>query len=113
MVVEFSPPLHVDRAAVEGLLVPVQMTDEGDEATLEIERTFTVGPIVHQTDPEPLVEVGRLAEALGDRVEVELDRLEDVWVGQEGRGRALAIALRAEFSDRGGGHAARILLGPD
>src|SRR5450759_662158 len=106
-------PLYVDRAVVESFFVPVQVTDKRDEAPLKIERTFTVGPIVNQTDPEPLVEVGRLAEALGDGVEVEFDRLKDLWVGKEGRGRALAIALRAEFSDRAGGHAARVLLGPD
>src|SRR5450759_1999713 len=106
-------PLNIDRAAVEGLLVPVQVTDEGDEPALEIERTFTLSPIVDQPNPEPLIEVSRLAQALGDGVEVELDRLEDLWVGQECSGGALAIALRAEFSDRGGRHAARVLLGPD
>ena len=64
---------------MERLLVLVQVADEGDEAALEIERTFTIGPIVQEANPEAFVEIGGLAETLGDGVERELDRLEDRW----------------------------------
>ena len=59
-------PLDVDRPAVQGLLVLVEVADEGDEAALEIERTFSFGSIVQQADPEALVQIGRLTQTLGD-----------------------------------------------
>ena len=69
-------PLDVDRAVVEGLLVPVQVPDERHEAALEVERALAVDPLVDERDPDALGQVGRLAEALGDRLERVLGRLE-------------------------------------
>ena len=75
------PALDVDRPVVEGLLVPVQVPDEGLEPALEVERALAIDPLVDERDPDALREVGRLAEALADRLERVVDRLEHRLVG--------------------------------
>src|SRR5882757_6864245 len=44
--------LAVDRPVVERLLVPVQVADEGDEATLEVEGTLAISALVDEGDPD-------------------------------------------------------------
>ena len=88
------------------------MPDEGHEPAFEIERPFTVGAIVQQSDPESLVQIGRLAQALGDGIERELDGLEDLGIGLEEGCGALSVALRADLANRHRGHAPGVLLGP-
>ena len=60
-------PLDVDRAGVEDFLVAVQVPHERLEAALEVERALAVVPLVDERDPDPLVQVCRLAQALADR----------------------------------------------
>ena len=62
-------------------------------------RSWNVGRValaalVDDRDLQPAREEGRLAQALLERVEVEVERLEDVGVGQEGDGGARGRALR-------------------
>ena len=75
--------LDVDRPMGQDLLVPVQVPHEGHQAALEVERALAIVTLVDERDPDPLVEVGRLAQALGDRLERELRVLEDLGVGPE------------------------------
>ncbi len=98
---------------MERFLVLVQMAHERDEAALEIERTFTIGPVVEEADPEALVQVGGLAESLGYRVEAELYGLEHLGIGQERGGSPLPVTLRPYLLDGHRGHAAGVLLSPD
>ncbi len=107
------PPLDVDRAAVEGLLVAVQVPDERLEAALEVEGPLAVDPLVDERDPDALGEVRGLAQALADRLERVLDRLEHLRVGPEARQGALARALRALLLDLAERLAALVLLRPD
>ena len=106
-------PLDVDRARIKRFLVLVQVADEGNDPSLKIERAFPIGTIVDQADPQTLVQVGRLAQALGDRVEGELDRLEHSRVRLEQRFGARPVALGPESANRRCGSAARVLLSPD
>ena len=105
--------LDVDRAAVQGFLVPVQVAHERLEATLEVEGPFTIDPLVDQGDPDALGEVGGLAQPLADRLERVFDRLEHLGVGAEARGRAVASSLRADLLDGRAGLAALVFLRPD
>ena len=97
--------LHVDRACAQRLLVAVEMADEGDEATLKIERAFSIRTLIDQPNPQALVQVGRLAQALGDRVERQIEGFEDLWIRPEAGCRAAATSLRPDLAHRRRGHA--------
>ena len=76
---------------------------------------MTLGALVDDRDLQAAREEGGLAQTLLERVEVEVERLEDVGVGQEGDGRARGRAggqllAALELLLRG---AARILLRED
>ncbi len=107
------PALDIDRAAVEGLLVAIEVTHEGLEPALEVEGPLAVDPFVDEGDPHALREVRRLAQTLADRLERVVERLEHLGVGPEARERAAARALRAFLLDLVAGLAPLVLLRPD
>ena len=92
--------LDVDGPGVEGVLVPVEVPDEGLDATLEVERSLAVVPLVDEGDPDALGEVGRLPEAFADELERVVGRLEHLGVGHEARRRPAPGALGPELADR-------------
>src|SRR6185436_17343786 len=89
--------LDVDRALVERLLVAVQVPHERHQAAFEVERPLPVDPLVAKRDPDALREVRGLAEALRDRVERVVDRLEHLRVGEELGRRPAAAATGPIF----------------
>ena len=107
--------LDGDGPVAEGLAVLVEVAHEAGDATLEVEGLLLdrVDPLVHEADVDALGQVRRLAHALGDGVEVEVDGLEDLGVGHEHGGRAVAAMRRADEPDRGDRLAAVVLLAPD
>ena len=107
------PLLAVDRPLVERLLVPVEMPDERDDATFEVERALAVDPLVPKRDPDALRQVGRFAQALRDQVERELGRLEHVPIRSEPGRRSAPIAGGPDLLDRRGRLAEGVLLGVD
>ena len=82
--------LHVDRLFVDGALVLVQVLDERDDAAVVLELVALRFALVVERDENARVEKRQLAETLSERVEAELDGLEDVLVGTE---RDLGAAL--------------------
>ncbi len=86
---------------MDGVLVLVQVGDEVLDAAVVLELGgVALAALVHDRDLQATGEEGGLAQALLERVEVELERLEDLRVGEEG--------------DRvAGGRAGRKLLAPD
>ena len=108
--------LHVDGLVVQHLLAAVEVLDELGDATRVLEELLlgfaglgVGGALVGERDLQALVEEGKLAQALGKRVVVELGDGEDGAVGQEvdlgaellgwlhaaqlADGRALAVVL--------------------
>ena len=69
--------LDVERLGVQRPAVPVQVAHERDDAALEVEGVLALvvdaRPLVDQRDAQALGQVGHLAEALGERVEVVVD----------------------------------------
>ena len=108
-----SRPIDVDRAVVERFLVPVEVAHERLQAALEVEGALAIAPLVDERDPHALVEVGGLAQALADRVELVVRGLEHLGIGPEARPGALAGPLRPELLDRTEGLAALVFLRPD
>ena len=92
-----------DHVPVDGVAVLVEVPDEVLDAALVLELDLAAGvALVDQADEQPAREEGGLAEALGQRVEVEVRLLEDVRVRLEadrgaggGRGRRCAASARA------------------
>ena len=83
-----------DHLAVHGVLVLVQVDDEVLDAAVVLEGGgVAVGALVDDRDLQPAGQEGGLAQALFERREVEVERLEDVGVGEEGDGRAGALVL--------------------
>ena len=68
---------------MEGLLVAVQVLDEGRDPSLVLEAVLLAVPLVLQQDEDAAVQEGELAQALGQGVEAEGRRLEDLGVGLE------------------------------
>ena len=91
------PALDIDRARVQDFLVPVEMPDEGLQATFEVERPLAVLALVDQRDPHALGQVGRLPQALADQIERVVGRLEHLGVGLEPGRRATPAALGPSF----------------
>ena len=81
---------------MQRVLVLVEVADEVVDAALVLERDL-VGraALVDQLDPQAAGQEGGLAQALGERGEVELDLVEDLEVGQEGDRRPGLLRLRA------------------
>ncbi len=103
----------VDRAVVEGFLVPVQVPHERLEAALEVEGPLTIDPLVDERDPDALREVGGLPESLRDELERVLRGLEHLGIGPELGSGASPVALRPDLRDRPLRLAANVFLGPD
>ena len=104
-----------DDLAVDGVLVLVEIGDEVLDPALVLELGgVALAALVDDRDAQAAREEGGLAQALFERVEVELERLEDVRVGQErdsGPGDAVAGQLPAPLQ-LVLGRPARILLRP-
>ena len=101
--------LHEDRRVVHDRLVLVQVRDELADAALVVEsvalafairRSFLFALIVKRDD-DAAVEEGELAKAVGERVEAESNRLEDLRVGLEANLGAAALG-RAGDHELGG-----------
>ena len=97
---------------MERLLVAVEVPHERDQAALEIEGALTIRPLVDEPDPDALRQVGGFPEALRDRVERVVRRLEHLGIGTELRRRAATPVLRAQLADGRGRLAAHVLLRP-
>ena len=105
--------LEVDRLGVQGGLVAVQVLDEGADAPFVVELVgLALDPLVGDRDPDPGVEEGQLAQALGKDVEGDLGGLEDLVVRHEGDLGAALLGL-AGYLQRGDRIAAAIGLAPD
>ena len=82
--------LEGDDLAVDRLLVLVEVGDEVGDAALVVEvGAVALAALVDDRDAQVPGQEGGLAQALLERLEVELERLEDVGVGQEGDRRAV------------------------
>ena len=112
----------VDRGHVDSAKAAVQMLDEGQQATFEIEGVSGVREgdelvagnlplvaLINQPDDDALVEEGQLTQAMSHRLPVEFELFEDIGIGIEPDQRSRATSLAA------GGHgpewlAARVFL---
>src|SRR5262249_60545013 len=95
--------LEEDDVPVKGLPALVQVVDEVDDAALVAELHLpALAPLVDEAHEKAAREKGGLAEALGQRVEVELRLLEDVGVGQERDRRARRLRGLAPLDAAGG-----------
>ena len=107
--------LEVDDAAVDRVLLAVDVGDEVADAALVLEDdALAVGALVVELDAQALGEERRLAQALGEHAVVVVDLLEDVGVGHERDGGAggpvlVELLLLLELGDR---HAALEALVP-
>src|SRR5438445_971378 len=95
------------------------MTDEALNTAFEMERHFAAIAVVGEGDPNALGQIGVLAEALEENVEVEFDIGEDVPVGEEragctGFGQVIGVRSFVQgglhLPDRRGRNAALVLL---
>jgi hypothetical protein len=105
-------PLEEDDLLLNRVLALVEVADEVLDAALVLE----LGPVptaalVGQRDLQPAREERRLAQALLEDREVEVERLEDLGVRQEGDGRARRLRGLA-LAEVVAGNAAVVLLGP-
>ena len=91
--------LEEDRLAVQRVLVLVEVADEVLDPALVLEGDAVgLAALVDQLDLQAAGEEGRLAQALGQGLEVELDLLEDLRVGLEGQRRAGLVRRLARRS---------------
>ena len=82
--------VDVDRVGVERPAAAVEVAHVGVDARVEVEGALARqrigavgrGALVMERDPDAAGEVGHLAEARRERVELVVERLEDVLVGQ-------------------------------
>ncbi len=92
--------LEGDDLAVDRLFVLIEVGDEVGDAALVVERgPGALATLVDDRDAQVPGQEGRLAQTLLERVEVEIERLEDVSVGQE-RDRRAVLAGRLAPGDR-------------
>nr|P21562.1 RecName: Full=Uncharacterized 80.2 kDa protein in the 5'region of gyrA and gyrB; AltName: Full=ORF 4 [Haloferax lucentense DSM 14919]pir/D39135/ hypothetical protein 4 (gyrB region) - Haloferax sp [Haloferax sp.]AAB09604.1 ORF4 [Haloferax lucentense DSM 14919] len=82
----------VDDVVVERRLGLVEVLDELADAALEEERARLVGPLVGERNLDPGVEERELSQAVFERLEVELGRLEDTVVRPKADGRSGVFA---------------------
>ena len=75
---------HVDRLLVDRRLVLVQVRDERDDAAFVVKLVVLAVALVVQRDDDAAVQERELAQPLGERVEAEDGRFEDLRVGLEG-----------------------------
>ena len=106
-------PVEIERQRLQHIVVAVEEAHVGLDAALEVEVDLAVGrrvALVAEADPQALVQIGDLAETVGQHIELVVERLHHVVVGEPanhraGHGRLGARrALLAQFARR---HAAR------
>ena len=76
-------PLNVDRFAVDGCAVSVQMFHKLFNTALVLEYVLLVGSLVLDSDLDPGVEKRKLSQALGEDVKGEFICFEDLGIGQK------------------------------
>ena len=103
---------EIDRPGVEDGLVLVEVLDELDDAALVLELVGFVDPLVGDRDPDAAVEEGQLPHPLGQDLEIELGRLEDLVVGPE-RDLGPGLLGLADLLELGQRDAALVALGVD
>ena len=59
---------QIHRALVCHLALTIQVTNERDDATLEVEGCFAICAVINQREPEALVEICRFAQAIRERL---------------------------------------------
>ena len=90
--------VHVDRLLVDHALVLVQVLDERDDAAVVVEAMVLARlALIVERDRDAGVQERELAQAAGQRVEAEVDDLEDLRVGLE---RDLGAAALGGAGDR-------------
>ena len=102
--------VHVNRLVVDDRLVLVQVADEGVDAAFvqELVALAAVALVVDR-DRHAAVEERELAQALRERVEAELDGLEDLRVGPERDLRAALLRRAGDLEARRSGRRARTI----
>ncbi len=107
---------EIDDLLADRLLVLVEVGDEVLDPTLVAELFLRAGAaLVDQRDAQAAREKRRLAQAVLERADVEVDRLEDLGVGQERHGQAGALALRQRpaLGDVALRRSTHVVLSPD
>ena len=105
--------LEEDDLLLDGLLVLVEVADEVLDAAVVVELGLgALGALVGQRDPQPAGQERGLAQALLERRELEVERLEHLGVREEGDRRA-RLARGLALLERPLGRAAHVGLAPD
>jgi hypothetical protein len=90
--------VHVDRLVVDDGLVLIQVSNEGIDAAFVQELVaLAVVPLIVNRDRDAAVEKRELAQALGQRIEAELDRLEYLRIGPKRDLRAPLLGRAGDF----------------
>src|SRR5262252_555131 len=71
----------------------VEVLDEGEDPTLEVERVGEALVLVVEHQGQPLVQVRHLPKAMDDGLAIEVSIRKDLRVGPEADDRAAAVAL--------------------
>src|SRR5688500_14919026 len=90
----FALAPHVDRLLVDGALVLVQMLDERDDAAVVLELVALRLALIVERDENAGVQKRELAKTLRERIEAELDGLENFFVWRKSNLRS-ALLRRA------------------
>ena len=92
-----------DRFGMQGVLVPVQILDEGNDAAFIVEIVMLIlFPFIVNGDPDAGIEEGEFAQPLGKDVEGKIDGLENGVVGEEGNLGAPFLRLTDRLQGSGG-----------
>ena len=108
--------LDVNRVGVQRCAAAVEVAHVGVDARVEVEGALArqlarFDTLVVERDPDAAREVGHLPEARRERVELIVERLEDVLVGHERHGGARVVGLLAAHPrELRGGRAALVGL---
>ena len=105
--------LEEDDLLLDRVLVLVEVADEVLDAALVLELDAAApAALVGERDPQAARQERRLAQALLEDREVEVERLEDLGVGQEGDGGARLLRRARPCAGRRSGRAALVVLRP-
>jgi hypothetical protein len=98
---------------VDRVLVLIEIGNEIANAALVAELDLVAGAaLVYELDPQALRQEGGLAHPLSERLEVVVELVEDLEVGEEGDRRP-GLLRRLAFRELAFGNAALVALAPD